>query len=88
MTATQIGDSHEVYDEGPLYAAARKVYPQKVRGTFRRIKWSLLILCLGIYYFLPFVRWDRGPNAATPRQRSRRCSSAASTLSSFAVAKG
>ena len=63
MTATQIGDSHEVYDEGPLYAAAKKVYPQKVSGTFRRIKWILLILCLGIYYFLPFVRWDRGPNA-------------------------
>ena len=63
MTATQIGDSHEVFDEGPLYAAAKKVYPQKVSGTFRRIKWILLILCLGIYYFLPFVRWDRGPNA-------------------------
>ena len=53
----------EVFDEGPLYAAAKKVYPQKVSGTFRRIKWILLILCLGIYYFLPFVRWDRGPNA-------------------------
>ena len=54
---------HEVYDDGPLYAAAKKVYPQKVNGTFRRIKWILLVLCLGIYYFLPFVRWDRGPNA-------------------------
>ncbi|WP_188595430.1 4Fe-4S binding protein, partial [Pseudomonas aeruginosa] len=26
-------------------------------------KWVLLILTLGIYYLLPFVRWDRGPNA-------------------------
>jgi len=63
VTATGIRDPHETYDEGPLYAAAKKVYPQKVSGTFRRIKWILLILCLGIYYFLPFVRWDRGPNA-------------------------
>jgi cytochrome c oxidase accessory protein FixG len=63
VTATQIAGPEEVLDEGPLYAAAKKVYPQKVSGTFRRIKWILLILCLAIYYFLPFVRWDRGPNA-------------------------
>ena len=55
-------DSDDTFEEGPLYAAAAKVYPQKVVGTFRRLKWRLLLLCLGIYYFLPFVRWDRGPN--------------------------
>jgi len=54
--------AREVYDDGPLYAASQKVYPQKVRGTFRRLKWRLLIFCLAVYYFLPFVRWDRGPN--------------------------
>ena len=32
-------------------------------GTFRRIKWAVLVVTLGIYYLLPFVRWDRGPNA-------------------------
>ncbi|MFY8048194.1 MAG: cytochrome c oxidase accessory protein CcoG, partial [Erythrobacter sp.] len=48
-------------EDGPLYAAAKKVYPQHVKGRFRRIKWALLAFCLGIYYFLPFVRWDRGP---------------------------
>ncbi|NBN64243.1 cytochrome c oxidase accessory protein CcoG [Microvirga tunisiensis] len=32
-------------------------------GTFRRIKWAILFVTLGIYYFLPFIRWDRGPNA-------------------------
>ncbi len=48
-------------EDGPLYAAAEKVYPQRVKGRFRRIKWALLAFCLGIYYFLPFVRWDRGP---------------------------
>jgi cytochrome c oxidase accessory protein FixG len=46
---------------GPLYAAKPKVYPQAVHGTYRRIKWGLLIFCLSVYYFLPFVRWDRGP---------------------------
>jgi len=50
-------------DYGPLYAARKKIYPQSVAGTFRNIKWTLLVVCLGVYYLLPFVRWDRGPNA-------------------------
>ncbi len=50
-------------DYGPLYAAHKKVYPQSVRGTFRNIKWRLMAFCLGIYYIVPFIRWDRGPNA-------------------------
>jgi cytochrome c oxidase accessory protein FixG len=49
--------------DGPLYAARKKIYPQSVSGTFRTIKWSLMAFCLGVYYLLPFVRWDRGPNA-------------------------
>jgi cytochrome c oxidase accessory protein FixG len=64
LPAAKIAESdfHEPDDE-PLYAARRKIYPQHVRGTFRRLKWALLIVTLGIYYFLPFIRWDRGPNA-------------------------
>jgi len=50
-------------DDEPLYAARKKIYPQHVTGTFRRVKWAVLFVTLGIYYFLPFVRWDRGPNA-------------------------
>ncbi len=50
-------------DDIPLYAPRQKIYPQSVRGTFRRIKTTLLLVTLGIYYLLPFVRWDRGPNA-------------------------
>jgi cytochrome c oxidase accessory protein FixG len=46
-----------------LYAETKKIYPQKVAGTFRRIKWIVLFITLGIYYGLPFVRWDRGPHA-------------------------
>ena len=50
-------------DEGPLYVARRKIYPQRVKGTYRTIKWIVLLVTLGIYYGLPFVRWDRGPDA-------------------------
>ncbi|MGZ5896805.1 MAG: cytochrome c oxidase accessory protein CcoG [Xanthobacteraceae bacterium] len=47
----------------PLFEAHRKIYPAAVSGTFRRIKWIVLAITLGFYYFIPFVRWDRGPNA-------------------------
>jgi cytochrome c oxidase accessory protein FixG len=50
-------------DSAPLYAPHKTVYPQSVSGTFRRIKWTLMAFCLGVYYLLPFVRWDRGPDA-------------------------
>ncbi len=50
-------------EHAPLYAKRKKVYPQGVKGTFRNIKWAVLVLTLGVYYLLPFVRWDRGPNA-------------------------
>jgi len=46
-----------------LYESAKKIYPQKVSGRFRNIKTALLFITLGIYYFVPFLRWDRGPNA-------------------------
>lgn len=49
-------------DDLPLFAPSKKVYPQSVSGPYRRAKWVILVLCLGIYYLLPFLRWDRGPN--------------------------
>ena len=33
------------------------------RALYRRIKWAVLFVTLGIYYLTPFLRWDRGPNA-------------------------
>ncbi len=27
----------------------------------RRVKWAVLALCLGLYYLVPWLRWDRGP---------------------------
>jgi cytochrome c oxidase accessory protein FixG len=48
--------------EGELYEARKQIYPQSVSGTFRNIKWALLTVGMLVYYFLPFVRWDRGPD--------------------------
>ena len=45
-----------------LYAVRQKVYPKRIKGTFRRLKWLLMALTLGLYYFIPWVRWDRGPD--------------------------
>ena len=49
-------------DEGAqLYADRVKVYPKEAHGRFRTIKWIVMAVTLGIYYLLPWVRWDRGP---------------------------
>jgi len=64
VTEAEVKSAGEPPEEDiPLYAPRRKIYPQSVQGVFRRIKWAVLIVTLGIYYLLPFVRWDRGPNA-------------------------
>lgn len=52
----QIGDIQ-------YFAKQEKVYPQRVWGVFRKLKWFAMIALLGIYYFAPFLRWDRGPHA-------------------------
>lgn len=46
-----------------LYKNRTKIFPKRVKGTFRRIKWISLTLMLAAYYFLAFLRWDRGPDA-------------------------
>lgn len=63
MNKTVLPNELQPDPDGPLYVAQQKIYPQRVSGTFRRIKWILMAVCLGIYYFLPFVRWNRGPGA-------------------------
>jgi len=46
----------------PLYESRKKVYPKRVYGTFRNVKWALMAVTLGIYYGLPWLRWNRGPD--------------------------
>lgn len=45
------------------FAEQKKIYPRRVWGTFRKIKWAAMILLLGIYYLAPWLRWDRGEHA-------------------------
>ncbi|MBF0380896.1 MAG: cytochrome c oxidase accessory protein CcoG [Magnetococcales bacterium] len=42
-----------------LYSDWKKIYPRYQTGFFRRLRWSLVALFLGIYYFLPALRWQR-----------------------------
>jgi cytochrome c oxidase accessory protein FixG len=46
-----------------LYKKRVPIYPKLVSGKFRTLKWALLAIALAVYYLLPWVRWDRGPNA-------------------------
>lgn len=46
-----------------FFAKREKIYPKRVWGRYRKIKWLVMAITLGIYYFAPFLRWDRGPNA-------------------------
>ena len=44
-----------------LYAAREPIFPKRVAGKFRNLKWVLMALMLGVYYLTPWIRWDRGP---------------------------
>ena len=46
----------------PLRGAHDAFTPSGVKGTFRTVKWAVLLVTLAVYYFLPFLRWHRGPH--------------------------
>ncbi|WP_050929067.1 cytochrome c oxidase accessory protein CcoG [Aestuariivita boseongensis] len=45
-----------------LYAAREPIFPKRVSGPFRNLKWIIMAVTLGIYYITPWIRWDRGPD--------------------------
>ena len=47
----------------PLFAARKRIHPKRATGQFRRLKWIIMLITLGIYYVTPWLRWDRGPFA-------------------------
>ena len=49
-------------EERNLYLTRQKVYPKLTSGTFRNLKWLAMLVCLGIYYGIPWIRYDRGPD--------------------------
>ena len=46
----------------PLYAAREPIFPRRVKGSFRTLKWVIMVVTLGIYYVTPWLHWDRGPS--------------------------
>ncbi|MBN9279774.1 MAG: cytochrome c oxidase accessory protein CcoG, partial [Hyphomicrobium sp.] len=45
-----------------LYASRQKIYPRLAHGRFRTVKWIVMAVAFAIYYGLPWLRWDRGPD--------------------------
>ena len=48
--------------ERDAYASRQKVYPKLASGRFRQIKWLAMAVTLTVYYVLPWLRWNRGPD--------------------------
>ncbi len=46
-----------------LYKKREPIYPKRMDGVFRRVKWAAMAVLLAVYYLTPWIRWDRGPNA-------------------------
>ena len=49
-TAGSAGESY--------YEAREKIYPREVQGRFQRLRNLAVFVLLGIYYVLPWLRWD------------------------------
>ncbi|MEE9494573.1 MAG: cytochrome c oxidase accessory protein CcoG [Gammaproteobacteria bacterium] len=49
-----------------LYQSRAPVFPRSVKGAFRNLKWAVLVLAYGVYFLLPWLRWQRssGPDQA------------------------
>jgi len=59
-------DRHDVEavnkkENRPLYKKREKIHPKRVKGTFRNLKWWIMLATLSVYYVVPWIRWDRGP---------------------------
>jgi cytochrome c oxidase accessory protein FixG len=44
--------------DGGLYAARQKIYPREITGRFQRWRVIAVWVLLGIYYVLPWIRWE------------------------------
>ncbi len=50
-----------------LFKKQEKIYPRHIWGKYRKLKWVAMIVLLGMYYLVPWLRWNRGeyaPNQA------------------------
>jgi cytochrome c oxidase accessory protein FixG len=46
-----------------LFEKQKRIYPKRVWGRYRKVKWIVMVFTLGIYYLAPWIRWDRGGNS-------------------------
>ena len=46
-----------------LYSKRKQIYPKLAHGKFRTVKWAAMAVMLGIYYLIPWLRWERGEGA-------------------------
>lgn len=44
--------------EQALYAKRQKIYPREVHGLFAWLRTSTVLILLGLYYIVPWLRWD------------------------------
>jgi len=51
------------YKPVKLFAKQKAIYPKRVWGKYRKIKWIVMFVTLAIYYLAPWLRWDRGVGA-------------------------
>ena len=49
-----------------FFKKREKIYPRRVWGKYRKLKWIAMAVLLTIYYGAPWLRWDRG--AESPDQ--------------------
>ena len=50
----------------PLYEARVPIHPRSVKGRFRNLKTGILLIAYGVFFGLPWIRWERefGPSQA------------------------
>lgn len=64
-TAVEAFDAEPVNSKArqSLYVARKKIHPKRANGFYRKLKWWIMLVTLGIYYLTPWLRWDRGLGA-------------------------
>jgi len=51
-------DTPQTDNTPEIYAKHKKVYPREVHGLFATLRNSSVFILLGLYYFIPWFRWD------------------------------
>ena len=66
MTLAEPADGQASRSQKPRVHAKNRIpgiFPQSVRGRMRSLKWIAQFALLGIYYLVPWLRWDRPGDA-------------------------